>query len=76
MARGRYDTSSDGQLNMREFQRAAEEFGFGSVAHDIFLELDRVHNLPTSHPNTCLPCRSLTFDLYERLSSIRMQVGV
>lgn len=35
-----FDKSGDGKLNMVEFVEAAEEFGFGSIAHDIFLELD------------------------------------
>ena len=36
-----FDKSGDGKLNMVEFVEAAEEFGFGSCAHDIFLELDQ-----------------------------------
>ena len=38
--RQNFDKSGDGKLNMVEFVEAAEEFGFGSCAHDIFLELD------------------------------------
>ncbi len=36
----KFDTTGDGQLNSREFQAAVEPFGFGTVAHDIFAELD------------------------------------
>lgn len=36
----RYDATGEGTLDAREFARAAEDLGFGSVGHDIFLELD------------------------------------
>ena len=36
----KFDTSGDGQLNSLEFRNAVEPFGFGAVAHDMFLELD------------------------------------
>ena len=34
------DSSSDGKFNAREWAEAAEEFGFGSIANELFSELD------------------------------------
>ena len=36
----RYDVNGEGTLDAREFALAAEDLGFGPIAHDIFLELD------------------------------------
>lgn len=36
----KYDATGDGQLNSLEFRKAVEPFGFGAMAHDIFVELD------------------------------------
>lgn len=36
----RFDTNGEGRLDAREFARAAEDMGFGSIAHDLFVELD------------------------------------
>lgn len=36
----RYDASSEGALDAREFAQAAEDMGFGPLAHELFLELD------------------------------------
>ena len=36
----RYDTNREGSLDAREFAQAAEDLGFGPVAHELFLELD------------------------------------
>lgn len=36
----RYDSNGEGSLDASEFARAAEDLGFGPVAHDLFLELD------------------------------------
>ena len=35
-----YDTSGDGQLNLLEFSKAVDHLGFGSIAAQIFTELD------------------------------------
>lgn len=36
----RYDKTGEGVLDASEFARAAEELGFGAVAHEVFMELD------------------------------------
>lgn len=36
----KYDANNEGSLDAREFALAAEDLGFGPVAHEIFLELD------------------------------------
>ena len=36
----RYDSSKEGILDAREFAMAAEDLGFGSAAHELFIELD------------------------------------
>ena len=36
----RYDKNHEGSLDAREFAMAAEDMGFGDVAHELFLELD------------------------------------
>ena len=38
----KFDHSGDGQLNLLEFTQAIEEFGYGQLGHDIFLEV-RAH---------------------------------
>ena len=35
-----YDSSGDGQVDLWEFAQACEDFGFGTLAHELFLELD------------------------------------
>ena len=35
-----YDTTGDGQLNLREFTKAVERFGYGQLGHQLFAELD------------------------------------
>ena len=37
----RYDASNEGALDSREFAQAAEDMGFGPLAHELFVELDR-----------------------------------
>ena len=37
----RYDSSGEGVLDADEFTRAVEDMGFGSVAHELFLEMDQ-----------------------------------
>lgn len=37
----KYDKSGEGSLDASEFSRAVEDMGFGSIAHELFLELDR-----------------------------------
>ena len=36
----RYDSTKEGTLDAREFAMAAEDLGFGSAAHELFIELD------------------------------------
>ena len=36
----KYDRDKTGQLDLREFSRAADEMGFGLYANEIFAELD------------------------------------
>ena len=36
----KYDKSGEGTLDAAEFARVVEDMGFGSIGHDIFLELD------------------------------------
>ena len=37
----RYDKTGEGVLDAAEFSRAVEDMGFGSVGHELFLELDK-----------------------------------
>lgn len=37
----KYDKSGEGQLDALEFARACEDMGYGSIAHELFLELDK-----------------------------------
>lgn len=36
-----YDTTGDGQLNLREFTHAVDRFGYGDLGHQLFAELDQ-----------------------------------
>lgn len=45
----RFDTTGDGELNLREFTQAVEIFGFGELGHDIFEELDANHSGAVSY---------------------------
>ena len=37
----KYDKDNEGSLDAMEFSRAVEDMGFGSMAHELFLELDK-----------------------------------
>ena len=37
----KYDKDNEGTLDAMEFSRACEDMGFGSMAHELFLELDQ-----------------------------------
>jgi len=40
----KYDENGEGSLDAAEFSRAVEDMGFGSIAHELFLEVRRRHS--------------------------------
>lgn len=57
-----HDSSGDGELNLIEFQQAVDRFGFGSVASQVFSELDRDQTGRVSYQefNNCIRTRKAT----------------
>ena len=47
-----YDKDGTGCLDAREFQRIADDIGFGAAAHDIFMEVSRTRGL-RAHSKRC-----------------------
>ena len=45
----RYDASNEGAFDSREFAQAAEDMGFGPLAHELFVELDPDGSGKVSH---------------------------
>ena len=71
---GKFDQTGDGLLNLSEFTRAVEQFGFGSLGHQIFAELDvdgsgrisyveLIESLRSQRGTYSLECQRLLTDL-------------
>ena len=73
----RYDKTGEGVLDANEFAQAAEELGFGAVAHEVFMELDPDGSGAVSHHEmlNTLKERSISQDAKRFLTGLAFDAG-